>query len=191
MFFYLVKQNKIKISLKNKFLTKSNLFLGMTELNQTHFPYHIDVVVSNSQCLDFIRSLLENERSGRQKEFNLNLGFYKLEKKFKGEHTAPAEVLVFYKLSIDRDPEQVHLENNEMNSRQFSPVRMSMMTADYTDTHNGVVFIIPNDITDKTKKLRVFKGSRYGRMMGHGSVETWKKIDGKWRFVSTLGTWIT
>jgi|688.fasta_scaffold922413_2 hypothetical protein len=87
----------------------------MTELNQSDFPYHIDVVVSNSQCLDFIRSILENEGSGRQKEFNLNLGFYKPEKKFKGELTAPAEVVVFYELSIDRDPEQVYLEKNENN----------------------------------------------------------------------------
>lgn len=162
----------------------------MKEMNQSDFPYHIDVVVSNSQCLDFMRSILENEGLGRQKEFNLNLGFYKPEKKFKGELTDPAEVVVFYKLSIDRAPEQVHLEKNEMNYRQFSPVRMSMKTADYSETHNGVVFIIPCDITDKTKKLGVYKGSRYGPMMGHGSLEIWKKIDSKWCFVSTSGTWI-
>jgi hypothetical protein len=163
----------------------------MTELNQSDFPYHIDVVVSNSQCLDFIRSILENEGSGRQKEFNLNLGFYKPEKKFKGELTAPAEVVVFYELSIDRDPEQVYLEKNENNYRRFSPIRMSMMTADYSETRNGVVLIIPCNITEKSKMLRVYKGSRYGRMMGHGSKEIWRRDDGPWRLSSKNGTWIS
>ena len=44
----------------------------MTGLNQRDFPYHIDAVVSNSHCLDFIRSVLDYEGWGSQKEFNLS-----------------------------------------------------------------------------------------------------------------------
>jgi predicted DNA-binding transcriptional regulator YafY len=52
------------------------------------------------------------------------------------------------------------------------------MTADYSETRNGVVLIIPCNITEKSKMLRVNKGSRYGRMMGHGSKEIWRRDDG-------------
>ena len=76
----------------------------MARLNQSTFPFQIDKIISNSSCLDFIRSLIDYEEFGKiehminkinstpdlkkkysenimevsrgRRKFNLNVGFY-------------------------------------------------------------------------------------------------------------------
>lgn len=207
----------------------------MARLNQITFPFQIDKIISNSSSLDFIRSLIDYEEFGKiehmineinstpdlkkrygenigevsrgRRKFNLNVGFYRPGRKFKGEIIKVAEVTMFYKLSENSDPIQIILperastkpegltsEVPSTKSRRTSvldPSRWSMKTAEYTNERGGVVLIIPNNITAKSRMVKVYCGYKYGQMMGHGSVQIWRRKDSVWKLSSTKGTWIS
>ena len=200
----------------------------MARLNQSAFPFQIDKMISNSSCLDFIRSLIDYEEFGKiehminkinstpdlkkrygenigevsrvRRKFNLNLGFYSPGKKSKGQVIEAAEVTLFFKLFENSEPEQVKLGehadnkpdlNGQKKLRRLAPSVWSMKTANYTNDRNGIAVIIPNNITAKSKMVKVFCGYRYGQMMGHGNWQIWRRSDSGWRMSSTKGTWIS
>lgn len=199
---------------------------------ESTFPYQIDKIVSNSNCLNFIRAFIDYEELGKvdshikwaeshpdinsklnakgrilarsRREFNLNFGIYRPEKKSNGVVVKPAEVVGFYKLSDRKQPELVPLEENgtpnkgEINpgndrhrSSSLSPSRWSMRTANYTKDRSGLVIIIPNNITMRSRQVKVYCGYKYGLMMGHGSLQIWKRNDFGWAYSSSKGTWVS
>ncbi|MFM7683657.1 MAG: hypothetical protein ACKO7P_13095 [Bacteroidota bacterium] len=203
--------------------------------NLGSFPYHIDKIVSNKHCLEFIQSFIDYEAFGKvndminkinstpnlkkmygenikkvpneKKAFNLNIGFYRPGRKFKGEIIKEPEVTMFYELSENADPIQINLPErantklegltSEVPSTKtrrtsvLAPSRWSMKTAGYNNERGGVVLIIPNNITAKSSMIRVYCGYRYGPMMGHGNKQIWRKTDSGWKISSYNGTWIS
>lgn len=115
----------------------------MAIVNQGSFPYHIDKIVSDQTCLDFIRSFIDYEEFGKieemidkinstpdlkkkygenirkvsrgRKKFNLNLGLYSPGKKIKGEIVKASEVIMFFELSQKRNPKSVKLPEHAEN----------------------------------------------------------------------------
>jgi len=141
-----------------------------------------------------------NKVSRVRRKFNLNLGFYSPGKKSKGEVVEAAEVTLFFKLFENSEPEQVKLGehadnkpdvNGQKKLRRLAPSVWSMKTANYTNDLNGIALIIPNNITAKSKVIKVYCGYRYGQMMGHGDWQIWRRSDSGWRMSSTKGTWIS
>ena len=141
-----------------------------------------------------------NKVSRVRRKFNLNLGFYSPGKKSKGQVIEAPEVTLFFNLFENSEPEQVklgeHADNKpDLNGQKkrcrLAPSRLSMKTANYTNDRSGISVIIPNNITAKSKMVKVFCGYRYGQMMGHGNWQIWRRSDSGWRMSSTKGTWIS
>jgi len=203
--------------------------------NLGSFPYHIDKIVSNKHCLEFIQSFIDYEAFGKvedminkinstpnlkkmygenikkvpneKKAFNLNIGFYRPGRKFKGETVKEPEVTMFYELSENADPIQINLperantktegltsevpSNKSRRTSRLAPSRWSMRTSHITNSRSGIALIIPNNITAKSRMIRVYCGYKYGPMMGHGSRQIWRKTDSGWKISSCKGTWIS
>lgn len=150
--------------------------------------------------IDFNRLALVKAR----RKFNLNIGFYRPEKKSNGVVVNAAEVIGFYKLSDRKKPELFPLQenvypnkdetypvNDRRRSSSLSPRRWSMRTANYTKDRSGLVIIIPNNMTMTSRRVKVYCGYKYGLMMGHGSLQIWKRNDSGWAFSSSKGTWVS
>ena len=168
-----------------------------------------DLVNKINSTPDLKKKYGENIRkvSRGRKKFNLNLGLYSPGKKIKGEVVKDEEITSFYELIENRNPKLVKLPEPIENKGEsltsetlptkprrssfLSPSRWSMKTANYTKERSGIAIIIPNNITAKSRIVRVYCGYRYGQMMGHGSLQIWRRKDSGWKLSSTKGTWIS
>ena len=166
-------------------------FRSIVRKIEIRHPFNLEEIPCDEFVLDFVHSVL-NEKwiAHSTRKFNLNLGFYAPQRESKGIVDVETVVRLF---NVSRDSNRVKeiaLTNNENKSR-LSPVRMSMNTADFDIENNGIALIVPSSLSSKAKMAKIYWGSRYGPMMGHGSVEIWRKLNKGWRLSSTKGTWIS
>ncbi len=161
----------------------------MNEIKILH-PFILENIPCDEFVFDFVHTIL-NEKwiAYSKRKLNLNLGFYKPQKKSKGILEV-AEVVRFFKISKVSSIREIVLNTSE-NKKRLCPVRMSMNTAEHDLENNGVALIVPLSLRAEAKMAKIYWGSRYGAMMGHGSAEIWRKSTEGWHLSSTKGTWIS
>ncbi len=162
----------------------------MNQIEIRH-PFNLEDIPCDEFVLYFIHSVL-NEKwlAFSKRKFNLNIGLYTPPKKSKGIIVV-AKVVKLFDVSKDSTRVKEIAMTNSENENRLSPVRMSMKTADYDMENSGIALIVPLYLASEAKMAKIYWGSRYGPMMGHGSAEIWRKSNKGWRLSSTKGTWIS
>jgi hypothetical protein len=50
-----------------------------------------------------------------------------------------------------------------------------MNTADFYIENNAIALIVPSSLSSEAKMAKIYWGSGYGPMIGHGSAQIWRK----------------